>query len=288
MLGARSKPQGAQADNMEIEVQGINIYYKVMGDGRPIVMLHGGRCDHRHMAADLEPLFVKHPNWKRIYLDLPGHGKTPAKDWIIDQEQVLEIVLGFIDQVIPGQSFALAGSSRGGYLARGVIYRRPAAVDGALLIVPARYAVAPESRPPHITLVKDESLLSELKPNETRVFGMLVAQSHKALDKLRQNFYPAFALSDENFQNRNIQNYEFSFDVDKLPQPFEKPTLIIVGKQDNSVGYRDAWKMIDQFPRATFAVLDKAGHLLGLEQEELFKALVNEWLQRVEEYAGSK
>lgn len=274
---------------MEIEVQGINIYYKVIGEGRPIVMLHGGFWDHRHMVAEMEPLFVKHPNWKRIYLDLPGHGKTPAKDWIIDQGQVLEIVLGFIDQVIPGQGFALAGTSRGGYLARGVIYQRPAAVDGALLIVPGRYAVLPESsRPQHITLFKDESLLSGLKPNEARTFKMLVVQSPKALDKLRENFYPALMLSDANFQKRILQNYEFSFDVDKLPQPFEKPTLIIVGKQDNWAGYRDAWRMIDQFPRATFAVLDKTGHLLALEQEELFKALANEWLQRVEEYAGSK
>jgi pimeloyl-ACP methyl ester carboxylesterase len=274
---------------MEIEVQGINLYYEVIGDGLPIVMLHGGYVDHRTMMADMEPLFEKHPNWKRIYPDLPGHGKTPAKDWIVNQEQVLEIVLGFIDKLIPGQNFALAGLSRSGYLARGVMYKRPAAVDGALLIVPARYGVAPASSvPPHITLVTDESTQAELKPSETRLFEMLVIQSRRALDKMRENFYPAFGVSDTDFQNRIIQNYEFSFDVDKLPQPFEKPVLIVVGKQDDSVGYRDAWKMMELFPRATFAVLDKAGHLLPLEQSELLRALADDWLQRVEEYVGSK
>ena len=45
---------------------------------------------------------------------------------------------------------------------------------------------------------------------------------------------------------------------------------------------------MDLFPRATFAALDKAGHLLPLEQERLFRALADEWLQRVEEYVGSK
>ena len=274
---------------MEIEVQGINLYYEVISDGLPIVMLHGGYVDHRTMMADMEPLFEKHPNWKRIYPDLPGHGKTPAKDWIVKQEQVLEIVLDFIDKLIPGQNFALAGLSRSGYLARGVMYKRPAAVDGALLIVPARYGVAPvASVPPHITLVTDESTQAELKPSETRLFEMLVIQSRRALDKMRENFYPAFGISDADFQNRIIQNYEFSFDVDKLPQPFEKPVLIVVGKQDDAVGYRDAWKMMELFPRATFAVLDKAGHLLPLEQGELLRALADDWLQRVEEYVGSK
>ena len=272
---------------METEVQGINIYYEIIGEGRPIVMLHGGYVDHRQMAGDLEPLFAKRSNWKRIYPDLPGHGRTLAKDWIVNQEQVLELVLGFIDKIIPGQTFTLAGLSRGGYLARGIIYARPEAVDGALLIVPARYAVAPASSlSPHVTLVRDESVLGKLKPAETETFEMLVVQSHKALDKLRADFYPAFELSDADFQNRIMQHYEFSFDVDRLSLPFEKPSLIIVGRQDDSVGYRDAWRMIDQFPRATFAVLDKAGHLLPLEQEGLFRVLTDEWLQRVEAYVG--
>jgi hypothetical protein len=38
----------------------------------------------------------------------------------------------------------------------------------------------------------------------------------------------------------------------------------------------------------TFAVLDKAGHDLQIEQEKLFNALVNEWLDRVEESARIK
>jgi hypothetical protein len=49
------------------------------------------------------------------------------------------------------------------------------------------------------------------------------------------------------------------------------------------VGYRDAWTILERYPRATFAVLDRAGHNLAIEQERLFAALVGEWLDRVEE-----
>ncbi len=42
-------------------------------------------------------------------------------------------------------------------------------------------------------------------------------------------------------------------------------------------------EMAAQFPRATFAVLDRAGHGLTMEQTGLFRALVAEWLDRVEE-----
>lgn len=84
-------------------------------------------------------------------------------------------------------------------------------------------------------------------------------------------------------------NYAFSFDVDALPEePFPAPTLIVTGRQDSLCGYRSAWDLLDNFPRATFAVLDRAGHGLSAEQKMLFRALVGEWLDRVEEYAAGR
>jgi pimeloyl-ACP methyl ester carboxylesterase len=79
--------------------------------------------------------------------------------------------------------------------------------------------------------------------------------------------------------------YGFSFDVDALPAPFPAPTLIVAGRQDFVVGYRDAWQVIENYPRGTFAVLDRASHILEFEQEGLFRSLASEWLDRVEEYS---
>jgi pimeloyl-ACP methyl ester carboxylesterase len=60
----------------------------------------------------------------------------------------------------------------------------------------------------------------------------------------------------------------------------------MMGRQDAAVGWRDAWKVIEQYPRASFVVLDRAGHGLGVEQRGLFQALTAEWLDRVEESVG--
>ena len=95
-------------------------------------------------------------------------------------------------------------------------------------------------------------------------------------------------LADVEFQTKVMESYEFSFDVDKPSEPFVKPTLILLGRQDTEVGYRDAWKMVEIFPRATFAIIDMAGHSLSWEQEGLFNCLANEWIQRVEGFLGVK
>jgi pimeloyl-ACP methyl ester carboxylesterase len=82
------------------------------------------------------------------------------------------------------------------------------------------------------------------------------------------------------------ENYEFSFAVDALAKPCPAPALIVSGRQDSIVGYRDAWEIIENYPRATFAVLDRSGYLLGVEQADLFGRLAGEWLDRVEEHSG--
>jgi pimeloyl-ACP methyl ester carboxylesterase len=75
--------------------------------------------------------------------------------------------------------------------------------------------------------------------------------------------------------------YPFSFDLDT--SSFEKPTLIVAGRQDTIVGYRDAWDILENYARATFAALDMASHGLVIEQEKLFNALLDDWLDRVEQ-----
>jgi len=275
---------------MECELKDITVYYELLGEGRPIIMIHGWSIDHRAMVNDMEPLFRKRDGWKRIYLDLPGHGRTPGKDWITNQDKLLDVVLDFIDNVIPGQRFVVAGASAGAYLARGVVHHRSASIDGLLLTIPL--IVADDAKrhvPSHVTLVANSMLASELEPDEAEMFKLAVIQSRKVVEAMRANFMPASKTGDQAFQARireHPKNYEFSFDVDAIPKPCPAPTLIVTGRQDAVVGYRDAWEILENYPRGTFVVLDRSGHFLEIEQEDLFQALVGEWFDRVEEYAG--
>jgi pimeloyl-ACP methyl ester carboxylesterase len=276
---------------MECELKDITVHYEMRGEGRPIVMLHGWGMDHRYMVSDMEPLFRQRDGWKRIYPDLPGHGMTPGPDWIADRDQELDVVLEFIDAVIPAEDFAVAGSSAGASLARGVVHHRPAAITGVLLTVPLIVADAAERHvPSHVTVVADPALVSELEPDEADgYFGIVVVQSRKVVDYLRANV-PSAETGDEAYQERiqeSPETYGFSFDVDALPEPWPAPTLIVTGRQDSVIGYRDAWGILENYPRGTFVVLDRSGHFLGVEQEDLFHALAGEWLDRVEEYAGA-
>ena len=276
---------------MECKLKNITVNYESFGEGKPIICLHGTSVDHHYMMRDMEPLFKHRNGWKRIYPDMPGHGRTPGMDWITNQDKMLEVVLDFIDTIISGERFVLTGSSKGAYLARGVVHERSESIDGLLLTVPVIIAdYDKRDLPAHVTLVQDPQLMSELTPEEAEGWPQwAVVQKPQVLDYVRTYITAAGELFDEPFLARITDQpatNNFTFEVDALVKPFPAPTLIVSGRQDAAAGHRDVWKILENYPRGTFAILDRMGHFMGAEQEDLFHTLASEWFDRVEEYTG--
>ena len=271
---------------MQITIKNIPIHYEIMGVGRPILMIHGWGPDYRLMSGCFEPIFDSLPpgEWKRVYLDLPGMGVTPGVDWIDGSDGMLEIVLGFMDALLPGEHFLLAGESYGGYLARGIVAKRWQQVDGLLLICPVGETEQERRTLPELHVFeKDEVLLAGLQEEDRMSFtGINVLQNRRLWERFNADILPGLKLADYPLWDRIIlPKYRFTFPIERLETPFEKPALILLGRQDNAVGYRDHWKLIEAYPRVSFVVLDKAGHNLQIDQDVLFEALVKEWLVRV-------
>lgn len=266
------------------------LWSRVEGAGRPIVFIHGWTMDHRDEVRTYESVFASRRGWRRHYIDLPGMGSSPAPADVLDLDGMLAAVLHYVDERV-GEPFAIAGTSAGGYLARGVIARRRNSVLGALLRVPL---VIPEDarrdRDSIKPLVRNPSITRNMTPVEHAQFGELLVQTPGYLAaKRRKNaeaVAPAKAAADQAFLaaiRLDPARYRFSFDVDAAIGRFDLPSLIIAGRQDESVGYRDAWKLAQAFTRSTFAVLDRGEHGLPIDQQPLVEALVADWLARVEE-----
>ncbi len=272
---------------MECTVRDVKIYYEIHGEGTSVLMVHGWGLDHRLMKGCMEPLFqTLDAAWKRIYFDLPGMGKTKGQPWIIGSDQMLDLVLDFIDAVIPGQNFILAEESNGGYLARGIINKRPLAIDGLLLICPAvKKETIKENGAQFQVFVNDDALLNSLTEEDRSYFegeGINVLRNKRVWDRFKEEVLPGLKIADQSFLGNCLaQHVPYGFNVDALEKPFVKPTLMLAGRQDSIVGYRDLWNIIDMYPRASLVLLDWAGHNLQIEQDILFTETVKEWLNRI-------
>jgi pimeloyl-ACP methyl ester carboxylesterase len=269
---------------MRYSVRDLNIYYEIHGSGTPMVMIHGWSVDHRLMKGCMEPVFQSLDTlWQRIYFDLPGMSKTKGRAWITGTDQMLDVVLEFIDGILPNQHFVIAGESYGGYLARGIIKKRTSPVDGMLLICSlAVHETQRENAPPHQALEKDEVLLSSLSEDDRKYFeGITVLQNKRVWEKFKEDIRPGLKIADYQFLEHSLaQRIPYAVNIDLIEKPYLQPTLMLMGRQDSAAGYRDHWQLIENYPRASFVILDKAGHNLQIEQEVLFNELLKEWLAR--------
>jgi pimeloyl-ACP methyl ester carboxylesterase len=263
----------------------LSINYKVIGEGYPVVMLHGWTLDHQAMLHSMEPVFEKRNGWKRVYIDLPGMGCSEPQPSIQNSDDMLAAVLHFLDDFIPNEQFIVCGYSYGALIARGIAHFRRNLVRGLLLFAPVIVAEHTERvLPERQILRKDPALISRLSSEDATEFEtMAVLQGEQEWERFREEILiPSQNASHEFLERIRRNGYGFTFDIDANSPPFEHPTLIITGRQDHVVGFQDAWRLIDNYPRATFAVLDMAGHNLQIERSNVFEALVNDWLDRLE------
>lgn len=249
----------------------MTVHYVEHGTGRPVLVLHGAGVDHREPEACFEPLLDGASGLRRIYPDLPGMGRTTAPGTLRSADDVLDTLLAFADEVTGGTPYLLVGHSAGAYFAQAMAARRPAEVAGLALVCP----LLPGSRevPEHRVVAGPGGLGDE-------VFrSYFVIQTPEMLERYERYVAPAAALVDESALERIGEQWTLA--PVRAPA-YANPTLIVAGRMDSTVGYAAAADLVDHYPHATLAVADDAGHALPHEQPELLRALLVEWLARVE------
>lgn len=243
---------------MKIQIDEISFHYEIFGQGKPLVILHGLAGNTSTMTTVFEPIFEGNSKIQRIYVDLPGMGESRAPLEFAYSERILSALTDFIQQVV-NQPFLLAGYSYGGYLARALSMSSVLDTLGLFLLAPM---VLPDHTARHLPQAKwfEETSLFE--------------NSLKEYDK-------CYKPVDKAFLSQLEAHYSLDWEILKAHE-YKNPTLILLGKQDNIVGFEDQLILLRDYPRATFAILDFAGHNLQNEQREILATLFENWLERCE------
>ena len=135
--------------------------------------------------------------------------------------------------------------------------------DVALLVpdVPAPDGTRDTAEP--VVIFEDRSIFTDLAPDEGWIASAPVVQKRRMVDEILTHDMPAYRRADYDFLARLEANYLPTSAVGHPGGPFGQPSPILAGRQDSTVGYQAAWGLMDEFPRATYAALDMAGHQLG-------------------------
>jgi pimeloyl-ACP methyl ester carboxylesterase len=254
---------------------GATLSYETAGDGPCVLAIHGAYSTHHELASALEPLLAPKVSHRRIYPDIPGMGMSPPHNSIQSSNDVVDLLEQFIDDQIGRSPFAVIGHSYGAHLARGLAARRPRQVTGLFLICPLiPGATNPE---PHAVVRSDIDAAALLDPSLLEEYlGYFVVQTDETVHRFNDSVVPTIGQFDDAAVERIMSEWALHPDPDQTP--FEAPTLILTGRHDSWVGYRDQANLVDRYPRATYVVLADTGHALLHERPDLFVALLDDWL----------
>src|SRR6202165_2673298 len=130
----RSPSPAHEPPMQTLSVNGYDMAYLEVGEGPPLVCVHGSLCDFRVWSAVLGPLTQKH---RVIAVSLrhffPEHWDGVGDTYSIAQHTV--DVIGFIEKLDTGP-VDLMGHSRGGHVSFRVAQRRPDLLRRMILAAP--------------------------------------------------------------------------------------------------------------------------------------------------------
>jgi pimeloyl-ACP methyl ester carboxylesterase len=257
---------------------GLDLASHWAGDGFPVVCLPSFSTDRRVTEAAFDQALAAAGGLRRCYLDLPGHGDSPAGPPTSDG--VVDVVSGFIDRQLPGQRFLLAGWSYGAYIGAALARRRPADVAGMLLVCPGVVInLADRDLPAIAAADEDQHWLDDVPPHlREHLWQALGHRSREVAGRVAE-VLGGSARGDEEYRRR-LRSAGYPVRDERSDFPFGGPVGVIAGRQDRIVWYADQFRRMRCYPFGSYTVLDQAGHYLPFEQPEAFASLVAEWRHR--------
>lgn len=108
-------------NDLTLEVDGIQIVYDVIGDGPPVLLLHGGRVDSTWWGPLVPTLAVNHTV---ITMDSRGHGRSSFDDRQITYGRMADDTLALLDH-LGIERTDIVGWSDGAIIALDIALRSP-------------------------------------------------------------------------------------------------------------------------------------------------------------------
>lgn len=261
---------------MEFRLGNNCLYYEIEGNGHPLVVLHAMGTNHQSMKKWLEPVFITKRGFKRIYVDLPWHGHSVCND-IVSTEGIRQLLSAFITEFLGEQHYSIIGHSFGGYIAQGLICDK---LSGLCLLAPATHNKVRNVPTKTVRNLNENSLNKVSAEIRTAFETLMVYQTAENLQLFLEEVQPGRLQADREFLASNWRESGYFLKEDPLVNPYSGHSIIIAGRLDSICGYKDYYKLSENLPNSTLAIL-QAGHLIAIEKRETVQFLVSDWLDHI-------
>jgi pimeloyl-ACP methyl ester carboxylesterase len=281
----------ADADSRFVEVKGVQVHYKMAGQGKPVfVLLHGFGASLFSWREVMAPLAQRgtviaydRPAFGLTSRPLPGdwHGASPY-----GPEAQADLLVALLDKLGVQQAI-LVGNSAGGAIAVYTALHDPERVQALVLVDAAIYGgggtpawVRPALRLPQARR------LGPLFVRSIRTWGQDFLRSawhdpSKITPEIQAGYTKPLRAQnwDRALWELTIASHELYLGAQLAH--LHVPALVVTGDDDRIVPTAQSLRLARELPGATLVVISQAGHVPHEERPDLFMQAVGGFATRL-------
>lgn len=279
-------------DSGFVDINGTKLFYETMGEGEPIIFVHGGPgMNHEYFLPQMAPLADQ---YKLIFYDQRACGDSD-----VEVDTLSMTMAQFVDDLdavrahFGIEKMVLAGHSWGGLLAMWYAKTYPERLEKLILInsIGASREYTQEAQRILMDRYSEEDieLQNELVSSEAFRNG----EPEAFLKVFRLSFKPTFykselldelslSLPEDPQKNQNLLRHLYpdlmNYDLHEELSKVDVPVLIFHGNFDGTPVISSV-RLEEAFPRARLVEVPECGHWTFIEQPGLFRKDLDRFME---------
>lgn len=276
----------------KMQIRGVSLHVKVVGQGYPLALMHGGPGADLYTMMSLKPCADQ---FTLVFYDHRCNGRSQGAEVTTMTMENLTADADALRQALGFEKWAVLGHSFGGNVALEYALRYPQSLSHLLLInTGGDYRWARENAPevlakrgfsPDIVELARRHLNGQIEPNEMFSTLMKLGKAYNPYTGLRQlphmiimglltKLRPEALIFGE---TQVLKNWTV---MDRLGE-IKVPTLVMAGREDFIYPPKHQEELAAGIPNARLAFIDRAGHNPHDEQPTEVQRLIRDFLADV-------
>jgi pimeloyl-ACP methyl ester carboxylesterase len=252
--------------NKTITVHNREIFYRVEGNGRSILFIHG--FGETGDVWNNQVSFFRN-QFKLIIPDLPGTGKSALVN-DMSMEGMAEVIQEIVKEEVPKTEgkLVIIGHSMGGYITLAYAEKYPDQLQAFGLFHSTALPDTEEkkaARQKGIGFIRENGAFEFLRTTSPNLFSPDFRAENQAI-------VAGFIKSLNNFSPESLVYYYEAMikrpDRTNLLKSLKVPVLFIMGKHDTAILLQDTLKLCSLPEKAYIHILRKSGHMGMIEEAD--------------------
>jgi 3-oxoadipate enol-lactonase len=259
----------------QIELHNSYLNVEVSGRGQPLILIHGFPLNREMWRPQIETLSSVA---KVIAPDLRGHGQSPPTPGPYSMDLLADDCATLLEELGISEPVVLCGLSMGGYVAFSFYRRYPSLVAKLVLAATRAGADSPQARDNRDKAVETVKQHGPQDLVDSMVPIMMAPQVYANQPELVANVRNIMAQTSAEGMVAALRGMKSRPDSTTTLEQIGVPTLILHGADDQLIPLSESKAMQAGIPNSQLEVIPDSGHLLNLEQSQLFNQAVEKFI----------